>query len=73
MNDVKARETICANCEHGYVCQYKDNYLSIYECVTKALRNYNTEFLKPVEPMCKYYKKNEPSIRGGGTTLHRYA
>ena len=51
------KETICTNCEHRCVCRYIEKYLTIYGSITRVLQEHDIEFLKPVEPMCKYFKK----------------
>lgn len=66
------RETICENCEYRCVCCYKEKYLSIVKGIDLTLQNLNTDFIKPVEPVCIHYKKTvvdykaKPNYRSRG-------
>ena len=55
------RETMCTQCEHREVCKHRGHYLKMLEKVQTELSYFTTDFIKtPVEPVCKYYKKNYP-------------
>lgn len=63
-----SRETICSNCEHFMVCQYKQTYMDAVDAIQRATINQGRDdgsvSMKPVssidfitlrDPTCKFF------------------
>lgn len=57
MSDGVIKETKCTRCVLSPVCAKKDTYAKMQEAVDKAMSYFAQDFIKPVEVVCKYYKK----------------
>lgn len=51
------KEIKCTRCVLSPVCAKKDTYAKMQEAVDNAMSYFAQDFIKPVEVVCKYYKK----------------
>lgn len=56
----ETKETICSNCEHLWVCKYKDELLNKVKSVDEIMKNsrFSYEFVCP-----NFFKNNTIGIR----------
>ena len=58
-----AEMTPCDACKHASVCMFLKDYKKIKNEIESISSDIDTQFLRPIDPACKYFERISNSIR----------